>query len=217
MRRHRVGQDLLRQLAPAMRTRNHADGAVLRREIMQQPDRVAPPVAESVRDSARVAMERLYPVGVWIGRARVKAAEFEVRSQDVSYALENPRHRDHVLENLTPVHQACQPPCLRFFLEFGTVAVSFLNEDFLDAASNRVEQLLRHEVFEHEISVLVETALLNFVHGVSLGLSGFWSLLSHSPSTSSGPWNASQRVVLNLAAAPECAYAARTTRSSRST
>ena len=49
MRRERIRQHVLRPRAPAVRARHHARGAVLGREVVQHPHRVADPVARARR------------------------------------------------------------------------------------------------------------------------------------------------------------------------
>src|SRR6185295_13920862 len=87
------------QAAPGVRPRNHARGAVLRGEVVEQPDRVAYPVAGVIGDRAGIDMQRLRFAVVRIGRACVETAQLVAGSDDVLDALEDLRHRDQLGED----------------------------------------------------------------------------------------------------------------------
>src|SRR5438132_1548688 len=138
--------------------------AVVCGEIIQEPDRGADPETLLVGDAPDVAMQRLNPVGIGIGRARVQTAEFELRAQNVRHTFENPGYRDDPLEERTPIDKIREPPRLRFLLEFGARAFALFREKFFDTAAHCIEQCVAHEALKDQVSLLVKLPLLVFVH-----------------------------------------------------
>ena len=96
MRRARIREHVLRPLSPRVRAGDQPSRAVLGREVVQHPDRVADPVAALVRDRRHVDVQRLPGVGVRIGGPGVEAAQLHRRTEHVLHAVEHgwqPRSR----------------------------------------------------------------------------------------------------------------------------
>ncbi len=119
----RVGRRVLRQAPPAVRPRHDAQGAVVRREVVEHPDGVAHPVALLIRQGRHVDVQRL-AVAPGQRRPCVQAAELEPRAEDVAHAGQDPGLGDDAPEHLPLVDQVGQPQAPRLLLELGAGAVA---------------------------------------------------------------------------------------------
>ena len=130
--RQRIFQRLLRQAVPAMRAGDHAQGAVLFREIVQHPDRVADPRAVFVGQSAHVAVQRLRLFSVGIDRTRVHAAQLDAPLQHMFDQWHDGGMQDDFAEDSRLVSQIGQSPGALFYLELGARRLAFGGEQPLD-------------------------------------------------------------------------------------
>src|SRR6185437_884270 len=60
-----------------------------------------------------------------IGRTRIKAAQFELWTQNVTDQFQYARHRNQPLKDVALIHQVCKPPRLRFLAKFCSGVFAF--------------------------------------------------------------------------------------------
>src|SRR4051794_20394427 len=104
----------------------HPGGAVLAREVVEQPYRIADPEALSVRNGSRVAMQWLRVFRKGIGRAGIETTQLHLRTENMPDKLQDPRRGNQPVEDLAFVHEVCQTTCTWFLSVLGTGILAFL-------------------------------------------------------------------------------------------
>ena len=143
---------------PAVRAGNHAGGAIFRGEIVEQPHRIAHPVAGAVGESPAIGVQGLVCVAVRIGRARVEAAELEARPQDAGHALEHLRRENDLFENAALIDEIGEAARAGLLLELGAGRIAFFSEKLLDAVPRAGEQAGVHQAGQEQVSLFFQLA-----------------------------------------------------------
>jgi hypothetical protein len=156
MRRRRIWQNVLWQSARSVCAGHITRRAVFSRKIVEQPDDVANRIALFVGQRARVAMQRLRPVGTRARGTGVQTAQLEIMAEREFNAGQQLRLGDRPPEDFVIINQVSQPVGLRLLFEFVTRAVAQLGEQFRDAASKSGESGGLDEVLQNQKAVVIE-------------------------------------------------------------
>src|SRR6185312_12511667 len=153
----------LGQAAPGMRARNHARGAVLNREVVEHPQRVAHPVAVLVGDRSGVDVPRLRFSVVRVRRTGIETAQLERRANDVLHACENLRHRNEFGEDRALVDEVREASRAGLVSELRSGLAAFLLPQVLHALVQRNEHSWRNKAGQYEIAQLIELLSLGWL------------------------------------------------------